>query len=70
MKQRSNKQMKRALERLQDRRLAAEARLADVRRSLDREVGWAPRSKVWVLPLVAFGVGLALALARRRRSRE
>ncbi len=60
--------MERALERLRSRRLTAEARLDDVRRSFDREVGWAPRSKVWVLPLVAFAVGLTLALARRRRS--
>ena len=62
--------MERALDRLQSRRQEAEARLADVRRAFGREVGWTPRSKVWVLPLVAFGVGLALALARRRRSRE
>lgn len=61
--------MRRAQERLQSRRLEAEARLADVRRSFDREFGWAPRSKLWVLPLVAFGVGLAVGLARRRGRR-
>ncbi len=62
--------MKRALDQLQSRRHEAEERLADVRRSFDREIGWAPRSKAWVLPLVAFAVGLTLALARRRKAKE
>lgn len=55
-----------ALEQLQSRRQTAETRLTDVRRSLEREISWFPRSQTWVLPLVAFGLGLALALRARR----
>lgn len=57
------------MDRLDNRRRQAEQRLGDVRTALDREVGWAPRARVWILPLVAFACGLAVAgTARRRKS--
>ena len=59
---------KRATENLASRRQELEARFDDLRRALDRELGWAPAAKTWVLPLAAFASGLALAawlVARR-----
>lgn len=64
---RRTKATEKALARLHRSREQAETRLADVRQALDREIGWAPRKKVWVLPLVAFAFGLALAAAWRSR---
>ncbi|MEE8525365.1 MAG: hypothetical protein V3T72_15620 [Thermoanaerobaculia bacterium] len=55
------------MDRLDNRRRQAEQRLTNVRAALDREVGWAPRTRVWILPLVAFACGLAVAGAGRRR---
>jgi len=58
-----------ALDRLARRRRRAEDRLDELRDTLDREFGWAPTAKAWVVPLVGFATGLALAagLARRKR---
>ena len=58
-----------AIERLSSRRRELEVRLEDMRRALDREIGWAPKAKTWVLPALAFASGLAFAawlVARRR----
>lgn len=60
-----------ALERLSARRRDAEAKLANLRRAVDRELGgWAPRGAVWALPLVAFACGVALALVAGRGKRD
>ncbi len=58
-----------AMDRLARRRQDLEARLGDVRQALDREIGWAPTGKTWVLPLAAFACGVAIAtwfVVRRR----
>ncbi|MEM7356038.1 MAG: hypothetical protein AAF657_34795 [Acidobacteriota bacterium] len=58
-----------ALEQLEGRRRELEARFGDLRLALDRELGWAPKAKTWVLPAVGFASGLAIAawlVARRR----
>lgn len=58
-----------ATELLARRRQELEARFDEVRRALDREIGWAPSSKTWALPVIAFASGLAIAawvVARRR----
>ncbi len=58
-----------AIDRLASRRQDLESRFQDLRQALDRELGWAPTSRTWVLPLVAFASGLAIAawlVARRR----
>lgn len=56
-----------ALERLEEHRLLVAERLGDVRRSLEREIGWAPKARIWALPLVAFACGIALAAFKGRR---
>ena len=63
------KAMSKATARLEVRRRELETRLDNLRRSLDREFGWAPAAKVWGLPLIAFACGLALGL-RRARGRD
>ncbi len=58
-----------AMQRLASRRQDLETRLGDLRQALDREVGWAPKGRTWVLPLTAFACGVAIAawlVARRR----
>jgi hypothetical protein len=55
--------------RLEQRRREFEARLEEMRRALESEVGWAPRG-AWVLPLVAVGAGVAAALWLRRGRRR
>lgn len=62
--------MKQALARLESRRGELEHRLDGVRRALDREVGWAPSNKAWIVPLLAFGCGLALGLRRSSSRRD
>ncbi len=68
----SEKAMKmttRANDRLISRRRDFESRFDDLRRSLDRELGWAPSGKTWLMPLAAFATGVALAawlVAKRR----
>ena len=59
-----------ALEKLHQDRRRLEGRLRDVREAIDREVGWAPRGRRWVLPLLGFAAGIALALAVRSRRRD
>ena len=59
-----------ALERLESSRRELESRFDELRRAMDRELGWAPKAKTWVLPAVAFASGLAVAawlVARRKR---
>jgi hypothetical protein len=53
--------------RLSQHRQKVEQRLADLRSAIESEVGWAPKAKAWVLPLVAFACGIALAFAVRHR---
>ena len=63
----------RAAARLAASRLQVEAQLDDLRRSVDRELGWVPKTRPWVLPLAAFAAGLALAglvAARRKKDRR
>ena len=50
-----------ATDRLASRRQDLESRFSDLRRSLDRELGWAPSGKTWMMPLAAFATGIALA---------
>ena len=54
---------------LQDRRREAEARLADLRTALDRELGWTPRN-LWWLPVVGFACGVVLSGAVGRRKKR
>ena len=57
-----------SLERLEASRRDVERRLAQLRGSLRKEVGWAPSSKSWILLTLALSSGLALAyLIRSRR---
>ncbi len=61
------------MDRLARRRQDLEARFGDLRLALDREIGWAPKGKTWVLPLAAFACGVAIAawlVASRRRPSE
>lgn len=54
--------------RLASRRQELESRLDDLRHALDREIGWVPAARTWILPLTAFATGVALAawlVARR-----
>ncbi len=56
--------------RLARRRQDLETCPGDLRLALDREIGWAPTGKTWVLPLAAFACGVAIAtwlVARRSR---
>ncbi len=58
-----------ATELLAKRRQELETRFTDLRRAVDREIGWAPKAKTWALPAMAFASGLAAAawiVARRR----
>lgn len=60
----------RATQRLEERRREAQARFEDLRKSLDRELGWVPR-RMWWLPVVGFACGMALSGAvGKRRSRR
>jgi hypothetical protein len=58
-----------AMKRLDQSRKEARARLEDLRRAIDREVGWVPR-QIWWLPLVGFACGVALAGAVGRKRRQ
>lgn len=55
---------------LEERRRDFEIRLEQAHASLEEAVGWAPRAKAWVLPLLAMGAGLAAALFLRRSGRR
>lgn len=50
-----------ASDRLASRRQEFESRFDDMRRALDREIGWLPGARTWILPLTAFASGVALA---------
>jgi hypothetical protein len=55
---------------LEEARQNAAARFEDLRASLGRELGYAPRGSWWV-PVVGFACGLALAgVMRGRRGRS
>lgn len=47
-----------------------EQALSDLQRSLQRELGWAPRTRTWLLPVLGVGAGLALAGWLRRGKRR
>ncbi len=58
-----------AIDRLTSSRQNLEARLGELRQAMDREIGWSPKGRTWVLPLTAFACGVAVAawvVARRR----
>ena len=55
------------LQRVEERRHEVEQRLEVLRRSFEREVSWLPKGRGWLLPLVAFGCGVALAGRRKSR---
>lgn len=55
---------------LEERRRDFENRLEEAHSTLEEAVGWAPRAKAWVLPLIAMGAGLAAALFLRRPGRR
>ena len=55
-----------AREKLHRKRLTVEERLDELRRAIGRELGWTPKTKMWIVPLMAFACGVALALAKRR----
>lgn len=59
-----------ATENLANRRQEFESRFDDLHRALDRELGWAPTAKTWVLTLAAFAAGAALAAWLTARSRR
>lgn len=65
------KTSKQAAERLAASRRQLESRFDDLRRSIESELGWAPKAKAWAVPMVAFATGLAAAawLVARRRGR-
>lgn len=64
------KKESKAMQRLERSRQEARARFEDLRQSIDREVGWAPR-QMWWLPVVGFACGLALsgAMGKKRSKR-
>lgn len=55
---------------VEERRREVERRLADVRTSIDRELGVLPRAKTAVIGLAAVAAGFALALKRKRSKHE
>ncbi|MCG8458200.1 MAG: hypothetical protein MI919_18125 [Holophagales bacterium] len=60
---------KRLISEVERKRRAVEARLGDLKTSVHRETRFLPKGEGWVLPMVAFAVGLALSgWGKRRRS--
>ncbi|MCP4659263.1 MAG: hypothetical protein GY856_27960 [bacterium] len=59
----------RALNELSQHREQVEERLTALHNALESELGWAPKAKAWVIPLMAFACGVALAFALRERKR-
>ncbi len=55
---------------LEQRRRDFSARLEEAHAALERDLGWAPRAKPWILPLIALGTGLGAALWLRRGRRR
>lgn len=55
-----------AKRRLAQKRSTLEGALLDFRTAVSRDVGLEPKSRTWVLPLLAASVGLAIALALRK----
>lgn len=51
-------------------RREVETRLAELRASIGREVGVAPKARYTLLALVAGAVGVALAVKRKRRKKR
>lgn len=43
------------------------ADLDDLRGNLHEELGWAPRSLRWIVPMVAMAVGVVTGVALRRK---
>jgi hypothetical protein len=52
-----------------EQRQRVEERLRTLRGAVQTELGWAPRTARWVLPVAAAALGLALGAAVRRRLR-
>jgi hypothetical protein len=55
------------MNRLEESRRDAEARLAQLRGAMSSELGFAPSRKAWLVALLAGAAGVALALRRRGR---
>lgn len=53
-----------------DRRREVQARLDDVRLSVERESSWLPTGRDWIKPLMGLAIGVALAKGRRRPVRD
>lgn len=51
-------------------RREVEARLAEVKASIGRELGMVPKARYTLLAVVAGAVGLTLAVKRKRRKRR
>jgi len=68
---RQTKSQEKALERLEKGREFFEEHLQQVERALESEFGWAPRLKVWAVPILGFAAGVTAALwlasPRRRK---
>jgi hypothetical protein len=54
---------------LQARRERVEAAWKELQQAAQSEFGRAPRTRTWILPLVAAATGLALALSLKRKLR-
>ena len=48
---------------LEDRRLALEERLADLRGAAEAGFGWAPKAKTWLVPVLVGAAGLVAGMA-------
>lgn len=55
---------------LEASRRAVEERLGELREAVRQDLGWVPRTRRWIVPVVALASGLALAAALRRRRRR
>ena len=58
------------MSRVEEARAQFEARLADTREAVTRELGGVPRLALWFVPLAAAAAGLALGLKMRRKRRR
>lgn len=55
---------------VEDSRREVEARLAEIRASIGRELGVVPKARYTLLALVAGAAGLALAAGRRKKKKR
>lgn len=55
---------------VEERRRDFEVQLEETHAALEGLIGWAPRAKAWVLPVVALAAGVGAALWLRRGNRR